>query len=112
MKKLFNEYVKASSTGFYEYLSINKKFIQIELINHLPYLVFNVIFYKVFCNSFSEIHFINNNKIEKHILYYLIKNNWNSKKSILYFKKNYKKYDMCKFRFIERQIMSKIGNNG
>lgn len=111
MKKLFNEYVKASSTGFYEYLLINKKFIQLELINHLPYLVFNVIFYKVFCDSFSEIHFINNNKIEKHVLYYLIKNNWNSKKAILYFKKNYKKYDLCKFRFIERQEMFKIGNN-
>ena len=107
IKQWFKESMHALKIGHYEYLKINHRYIQQPLVYRLPYLIALVQFYKVFHNKMKHMKYISLASSHRHMLYYQIKNNWDTKKSILFFLKNKNRLIISKFRGIERQFIKK-----
>ena len=107
IKQWFKESMHSLKIGHYEYLKINHRYIQRPIITYLPYLIAMVQFYKVFHKKMNHVKYISLASSHRHMLYYQIKNNWDTKKSILFFLKNKNRLIISKFRGIERQFIKK-----
>ena len=107
IKKWFKESMHALKIGHYEYLKKNHRYIQQPLISYLPYLIAMVQFYKVFHKNMNRVKYISMASSPRHFLYYQIKNNWNTKKAILFFLKNKDRLVISKVRCCDRACMKK-----
>ena len=104
--------------GIDNYIKYNKKYINDELKNYLPYLVnflaYNVVCYKLFNKKYNKkyINLIGLAQEKKNPLYYLKINKWNVKKAIQYLLTNKKfKQNFIKLRGPETRLFIKSIDN-